>query len=144
LCNHKIALSNIVLKKTCKPEIPDVYGDFNQLEQCLINLIFNAIDAMENGGTLEIKIGFNSGEKLVLISIKDNGKGISKEDQNFIFEPFFTTKNEGYGVGLGLSSAYGIIEKHKGTIVVNSSLNTGSEFIIKLPIENKMNSEPED
>ena len=133
LCSHKLELSNIVLNHKCDPGVPPVYGDFNQLEQCVINLIFNAIDAMETGGNLEIRTGFNQEENLVCISIKDNGKGISKEDLNFIFEPFFTTKNEGYGVGLGLSSAYGIIEKHKGTIVVESTLNAGSEFIIKLP-----------
>ncbi len=133
LCSHKIELSNIVLTVRCASDVPTVYGDFNQLEQCIINLIFNAIDAMKNGGTLEITTGFNLEETLVLISIKDNGKGISKEDLNFIFEPFFTTKNEGYGVGLGLSSAYGIIEKHKGTIVVESILGLGSEFTIKLP-----------
>jgi len=135
LCNHKLELSNIVLTVTCDPDVPHVYGDFNQLEQCMINLIFNAIDAMENGGSLEIRTSYDPEEKLVLISIKDTGRGISKEDLNFIFEPFFTTKNEGYGVGLGLSSAYGIIEKHKGTIVVESILNVGSEFIIKIPPE---------
>ncbi len=133
LCRHKLELSNIVLKEKCGTDVPHIYGDFNQLEQCMINLIFNAIDAMENGGRLEIKTGFNPKEDLVFISIKDNGKGISKEDLNFIFEPFFTTKNEGYGVGLGLSSTYGIVEKHKGTIVVESTLEVGSEFIIKLP-----------
>jgi PAS domain S-box-containing protein len=151
LCNHKLELSNIVLKKRCDPELPQVYGDFNQLEQCLINLIFNAIDAIEtrtapetgddtgirgagkNGGVLEIRAEFDLEENLVCITIKDNGKGISKEDQPFIFEPFFTTKKEGYGVGLGLSTAYGIIEHHKGTIVVKSAPNVGSQFVIKLP-----------
>jgi len=156
LCSHKIELSNIVLKKEYDPNIPHVFGDFNQLEQCIINLIFNAIDALtiidvlnindainspdttpagRKGGVLEISAGFNRQENFVFICIKDNGKGISKEDRSFIFEPFFTTKNEGYGVGLGLSSAYGIIEKHKGTIVVESQLNAGSKFIIKLPPE---------
>jgi len=139
LCSHKLELSNIALKERCDPDIPHVYGDFNQLEQCVINLIFNAIDAMENGGILKIRVSFNPEENLILISIKDNGKGISKEDLNFIFEPFFTTKNERYGVGLGLSSAYGIIEKHKGTIVVKSILDQGSEFIIKLPPEKHLN-----
>lgn len=139
LCNHKLELTNIVLKQTCEPDIPNVYGDFNQLEQCMINLIFNAIDAMKNGGILKIRAGFNPSERLVFIAIEDNGKGISKEDMNFIFEPFFTTKNKGYGVGLGLSTAYGIIEKHKGTIEVKSTLDTGTKFIIKLPPE-KINS----
>ena len=133
LCNHKLELSNIALKKSFSPDLPPVYGDFNQLEQCVINLIFNAIDAMENGGILEITTEFGRQDNLVCISIRDNGKGISKEDLNFIFEPFFTTKNKGYGVGLGLSSAYGIIEKHKGTIVVDSHPGKGSLFSIKLP-----------
>jgi two-component system, NtrC family, sensor kinase len=153
LCNHKIELSHILLKQSCDPDLPEVYGDFNQLEQCLINLIFNAIDAIlskaaidirqvpgasgagQNKGILEIRAGLNVEENLVFITIKDNGKGISKEDQPFIFEPFFTTKKEGYGVGLGLSTAYGIIERHKGTIVVESIPNVGSQFVIKLPPE---------
>lgn len=133
LCNHKIELSNIFLTVKCHPDAPPVFGDFNQLQQCLINLIFNAIDAMKGGGRLDISTGYHVQGNLVLISIKDTGRGISKEDLNFIFEPFFTTKNKGYGVGLGLSTAYGIIEKHKGTIVVESTLNKGSDFIIKLP-----------
>ena len=148
LCNHKLELSNIVLKQGCDPDLPHVNGDFNQLEQCLINLIFNAIDAIDaidaietgavpgtrgvGGGILEIRAGLVE-ENLVCITIKDNGKGISKEDQPFIFEPFFTTKKQGYGVGLGLSTTYGIIERHKGTIVVKSMPNVGSQFIIKLP-----------
>lgn len=133
LCNHKIELSNIVLKKEFGTGLPPVYGDFNQLEQCIINLIFNAIDAMENGGILEITTDLGPQDNLVNLSIKDNGKGISKEDLNYIFEPFFTTKNKGYGVGLGLSSAYGIIERHKGTIIVDSHPGRGSLFCIKLP-----------
>jgi two-component system, NtrC family, sensor kinase len=150
LCNHKLELSNIVLKKRCDPDLPLVYGDFNQLEQCLINLIFNAIDAIESTdesdtgaepgakdvkslGVLEIGCRFDPEENLVCIRVKDNGRGISKEDQAFIFEPFFTTKKEGYGVGLGLSTAYGIIERHKGTILVESLPAVGSEFVIKLP-----------
>jgi two-component system NtrC family sensor kinase len=139
LCNHKLELSNIVLRLRCDPDVPCVYGDFNQLEQCMINLIFNAIDAMDETDAmdadknLDIRTGYNPEENLVFISIKDTGKGISKEDLPLIFEPFFTTKTKGYGVGLGLSSAYGIIEKHRGTIVVERHLKGGSEFIIKLP-----------
>ena len=141
LCNHKLELSNIVLRLKCDPDVPCVYGDFNQLEQCMINLIFNGADAMDTFDAmkscknLDVRTGYSKEENLVSISIKDTGKGISKEDLPFIFEPFFTTKTNGYGVGLGLSSAYGIIEKHRGTIVVESRLKVGSEFIIKLPPE---------
>ncbi len=137
LCNHKLELSNIVLKKKYAPGTSHVFGDFNQLEQCIINLIFNAIDAMEKGGILVVKTGFLKQENLVFISVKDNGKGIPKQELNFIFEPFFTTKKEGHGVGLGLSTAYGIVENHKGTIVVESIEDLGSEFIIKLPPEGR-------
>jgi signal transduction histidine kinase len=142
LCSHKIELSNIILKKNLAPDIPPVYGDFNQLEQCIINLIFNGVDAMENGGILEIWTRFSPRENLVSIGLKDNGKGISEEDKRFLFEPFFTTKNEGYGVGLGLSLAYGIIERHHGSIAVESRLNEGSEFIIHLPCKKTQEKMP--
>ncbi len=143
LCSHKLELSNIVLRKQTAPSVPPVFGDFNQLEQCVINLIFNAVDAIESGGqefkapekgrTLDVRTGFIEEEDLVFISVKDNGKGIPKSELNFIFEPFFTTKKEGYGVGLGLSTAFGIVENHKGTIVVESIQDLGSEFTVKLP-----------
>lgn len=135
LCSHKLELCGIELKKECPRSLPPVIGDFNQLGQCVINLIFNAVDAMENGGVLDIQTGLDPEKKLVFIAVKDNGCGISRHALNYIFEPFFTTKNEGYGVGLGLSTAYGIIENHRGTITVDSIKDLGSEFIIKLPVQ---------
>jgi len=134
LCQHKLELSNIRLEPIIEPEIPLVEGDANQLQQCIINLIFNAIDAMPEGGALYLEGGYNSGKNLVIIKVKDTGSGIQEEDIPHIFEPFFTTKDEGYGVGLGLSTVYGIIEHHKGTIKAESSPGKGATFTIQLPV----------
>ncbi len=141
LCNHKLALSNIEVKTTCSPDLPRVHGDFNQLQQCLINLIFNAIAAISalSGdqkpawGHLWVDARL-SDNRLVIVRVRDDGKGISPLDLPYIFEPFFTTKEEGYGVGLGLSTAYGIIERHKGRIEVESRPGKGSCFTITLPV----------
>ena len=134
LSRHKLELSNIELVSSIQPDMPQVMGDFNQLQQCVINLIFNAIDAMPDGGKIEINGNLNANGQEVLITVKDSGYGISQADLPHIFEPFFTTKKEGFGVGLGLSTVYGIIERHKGTIDVSSREGAGTTFTIKLPI----------
>ncbi|MBW2430603.1 MAG: response regulator [Deltaproteobacteria bacterium] len=134
LSQHKLELSHIHLQSNIQTDIPPVRGDFNQLQQCMINLIFNAIDAMPKGGTLMIEGRHQSEERLALIAVTDSGQGIASADLPYIFEPFFTTKKEAYGVGLGLSTVYGIIERHKGTVVVKSRPGEGATFILKLPV----------
>jgi len=134
LSQHKLELSNIHLQSNIQTGIPPVKGDFNQLQQCIINLIFNAIDAMPQGGTLIIEGRHESEERLALIAVTDSGQGIASADLPLIFEPFFTTKKEAYGVGLGLSIIYGIIERHKGTVEVKSRPGEGATFILKLPV----------
>jgi signal transduction histidine kinase len=197
LCNHKLELADILVKTACPPDLPEVFGDFNQLQQCLINLIFNSIDAMEtersgmadmpgpevgdtpagkngvfdtrsgsdhpgsrtsgtglssgipdglrsrgsslgrtrgsNSSWIRVDAYFEALENRVCLRVADNGKGISEADLPRIFEPFFTTKKEGHGVGLGLSTVYGIIEHHKGTIAVESEPGRGTEVVLKLP-----------
>ena len=133
LSRHKLELCNISLNVDIKNGLPAVYGDFNQLQQCLINLIFNAVDAMPEGGTLSIEGKHHQKNGRIAIRVKDTGIGISKEDLAHIFEPFFTTKQEGYGVGLGLSTTYGIIEKHRGSIKATSAPGKGTTFTIELP-----------
>jgi PAS domain S-box-containing protein len=133
LSQHKLELSNIKLTHSVAPNMPPVQGDFNQLQQCIINLIFNAIDAMPNGGSLELSGAVDTRDKRVAIRVKDTGSGIPEKDLAHIFEPFFTTKQEGYGVGLGLSTLYGIIEHHKGSVEVDSKVGKGTEFRILLP-----------
>jgi len=104
----------------------------SQLNQVFMNILRNAIDAINDKGEIIIKT--KRREANVEISIKDNGTGMSEEVKTKIFDPFFTTKEVGKGTGLGLAISYGIIEKHGGTIEVNSKEGQGSEFVITLPI----------
>jgi PAS domain S-box-containing protein len=136
LSRHKLELGNIRIESSVQPNMPPVIGDFNQLQQCVINLIFNALDAMPDGGTLHIEGRHDPGKDQVVVSVKDSGRGISPDHLAHIFEPFFTTKNEGYGVGLGLSTVYGIIERHNGTVNVESQPGDGATFTIALPVSN--------
>jgi signal transduction histidine kinase len=133
LSQHKLTLQNIQIKTDLDSDLPEVWGDFNQIQQCVINLIFNAIDAMPEGGTLTIESSYQPGKGMVEIKIKDTGCGIAREDLAHIFDPFYTTKMEGEGLGLGLSTVYGILERHKGTIEAESALGMGSVFTIRLP-----------
>jgi len=133
LSQHKLMLQNIQIKTDLNPEIPKVLGDFNQTQQCVINLIFNAIDVMPDGGTLTIISSFDPDKGMVEIKIEDTGWGISSEDLHHIFDPFYSTKTEGEGLGLGLSMVYGIIDRHKGTITVDSEVGKGTVFTISLP-----------
>lgn len=134
LSQHKLELSNIHLASDIQHDLPPVEGDFNQLQQCMINLIFNAIDAMPDGGNLTLNSHWDRTNGKVIITVQDTGRGIPSENIPHIFEPFFTTKSEGYGVGLGLSTAYGIMERHKGTIHVESEPGKGAIFTLELPV----------
>ena len=112
-----------------------------QISQLLINLILNSFQAMEKeGGVLTVGTWFN--EKWILIQIEDTGCGISKEDQKQIFEPFFSTKEAGKGTGLGLAIAAQVVEDHQGRIEVESSLGSGTTFLVSLPrFEENLSSE---
>ncbi|MCG6895202.1 MAG: response regulator [Desulfobacteraceae bacterium] len=132
LSRHKMELRNIELRQHIDPDLPDVIGDFNQLQQCVINLIFNAIDAMPDGGTLTVSGVYDRAQTRVTVSVADTGHGISDEDLPHIFEPFYTTKTEGYGVGLGLSTIFGIVERHNGTVGVDSRPGQGTTFFLHL------------
>jgi len=133
LSDHKLTLQNIQIKTDLSADIPKVMGDFNQLQQSILNLILNAADAMPEGGILTIESSFNSESGLAEIKVADTGFGIAKENLTRIFDPFFSTKMEGKGLGLGLSVVYGIIDRHKGSIEVESELDKGAVFTIKLP-----------
>jgi two-component system, NtrC family, sensor kinase len=133
LSRHRLELGNIALTTDIAPDLPRVNGDANQLQQCLINLIFNAIDAMPEGGKLMLRAAMGNSGRSVAIKVQDSGSGIADEHRPHIFEPFFTTKQEGQGTGLGLSTSYGIIERHHGTIAVDSTPGHGATFTINLP-----------
>ncbi len=134
LSQHKLELSAIRLQPNIQPNLPAVQGDFNQLQQCVINLVFNAIDAMPQGGTLTLEAQTGDQAQTVCIRVKDTGPGISPEHLPSIFEPFFTTKSEGHGLGLGLSTVYGIVERHHGRIEARTPDVGGALFEITLPV----------
>lgn len=138
---------DVRLKTFCSPEPLPVFADRGQIEQVLMNLAANARDAMPDGGTLTLETslvqscdhsleleGCRPG-RFALITVSDGGIGMDSATCQRIFEPFFTTKEIGYGTGLGLSMAYGIIKQHEGTIKVYSEPGEGTVFKIFLPLQ---------
>jgi len=125
------------LKHKCKisknlSEIPHVMGSQGQLIQVFTNLLVNSAQAIDEHGSIEVKSTINDNK--ILLTFCDSGKGISKEHLDKLFTPFFTTKPTGQGTGLGLSISYGIIQKHRGNISVESSPGLGTTFYIELPM----------
>ncbi|MCJ7772776.1 MAG: ATP-binding protein [Desulfobacterales bacterium] len=132
----KADVNGIVLRCDISPNTSAVYGDSSQLQQVLLNLYNNAMDAIiekhgPSGGRLDIEANQENG--WVEISISDNGIGIEKQNIEKVFTPFFTTKSVGKGTGLGLSVCYGIINGMGGEIEVSSQKGAGTNFLIKLP-----------
>jgi two-component system NtrC family sensor kinase len=120
--------------------LPMVTLDRNQIQGVLLNIIINALDATDPGGSITIttNIGISTskpGQKGIEILCTDTGCGIPPENLNRLFDPFFTTKEVGHGTGLGLSVSYGIVERHGGTIWVQSKVGKGSTFKVWLPTE---------
>jgi signal transduction histidine kinase/ActR/RegA family two-component response regulator len=109
-----------------------VHADPGQIQQVILNLVVNAKDAMPHGG--QIRVVGRRGEQTVVLSIEDTGTGMNEATLGKVFEPFFTTKELGRGTGLGLSTAYGIVEQHGGTLTATSELGQGSRFVITLPM----------
>jgi signal transduction histidine kinase len=116
-------------------DLPPVEVDKRRIQQALLNIILNAIDAMPQGGVLTIEAGLTENGGKVQLDISDTGRGISPEHLPKIFDPFFTTKDVGHGTGLGLSVSYGIIQQHQGAIVPWSRPGEGTSFRIILPLE---------
>jgi len=138
LSQHKMELQNIKANLELDENIPRIWGDFNQIQQAVINLIFNAIDAMPEGGKLTLSSLLCAADRSVEIKVKDTGCGIPNESIGRIFDPFYTTKKEGQGVGLGLSTVQGIIDRHKGKIEVSSEVGKGTVFNLLFPVSGKL------
>jgi two-component system NtrC family sensor kinase len=136
LNSNLLKLNDIVIGTVLDPDLPEINGSEDQLQQVCMNFVSNAVEAMESngGGKLRIFTRYLTGEDRVELEFADTGVGISKKSFSKLFEPFYTTKKKGKGVGLGLSVAYGIIVEHKGSIVVNSEPGKGARFAIKLPV----------
>lgn len=124
--------TDIQISLELDPDLPPVMGDKSQLQQVFINIAINASEAMESGGKFSIATAVR--DNFVEIRMSDTGGGMPPEDMDKIFEPFFTTKSTQKGTGLGLSVSHGIIHKHGGIIAVQSEINKGTTFTIKLPL----------
>jgi two-component system NtrC family sensor kinase len=133
LLENKIKIQNIEIDMQLQEDILNTYCDVKQIEQTLLAMIINSIEAMPGGGKIRISTR-SLNNRQVEITIADTGQGISKENLKNIFDPFFSTKEEAKSTGLGLFVAYGIIREHKGTIEVESELGKGTVFHIKLPV----------
>ncbi len=131
LVAHSAVMKHVEVVKELSPALPAVMADPNQLQQVFINLMLNAIQAMPKQGTLTLRTSSN-GAGEVRADVKDTGIGIPRENMPKLFTPFFTTKKEVKGVGLGLAVSYGIIQKHKGRIEVDSEEGKGTTFSIYL------------
>jgi signal transduction histidine kinase len=120
------------IHKDYQEQMPLVYCQSMQINQVFMNLLLNAVQAMEQPGDIYIRI--NTAGDFARISIRDTGSGIAPQHMTKVFEPFFTTKPVGAGTGLGLSLSYSIIQKHQGKLSVNSPAGQGAEFVIQLPL----------
>ncbi|MGA9980013.1 MAG: ATP-binding protein [Candidatus Sulfotelmatobacter sp.] len=133
LVRHQFEINGIELQQKHAPDLPIVSCDPAQIEQVLLALIMNAIDAMPRGGTLWLETRRTHGE--IEIKVRDDGAGIAPDVLPQIFEPFVTTKENGHGVGLGLAISRGIVERHNGRIEVESELGQGTTFTVTLPTQ---------
>jgi len=132
LVTHQQRGQDVQIEIEAEENLPEVSGDVGQLQQAVVALATNAIDAMPDGGTLTLRAS-HSGSR-VLVQVKDNGVGIAPENMTKIFDPFFTTKDVGQGTGLGLAVCYGILSDHGGRLDVRSSIGVGTTFTITLPV----------
>ena len=132
LTKKQAAFKDIKVKADMEADIPELMFDKGQIEQAIINLLLNAVEATPEGGTVAISTAHNTNRNCARIIISDSGQGIDSDKINNIFEPFFTTKET--GTGLGLAITHGIIEQHNGTIYVASRKGEGTTFTINLPI----------
>ena len=133
LIDHHLKMNNIRSQVEIEEKPVILFCDAYQLEEALLALEINAVEAMPAGGTFHISVKEIDYLNAVRIDVSDSGTGIKEEDMPHVFEPFFTTKKDGKGTGLGLSVVYGIIERHNGTISVESKPGIGTTFIITLP-----------
>ncbi len=131
---HQLEMTGIELHQELTGGLPPVQCDPGQVEQVLLALMINAIDAMPHGGNLWVNTGLSDDASEIVLRVRDDGSGIPPEILTRIFEPFLTTKETGKGVGLGLAVSRNIVERHHGRIEVQSEMGKGTTFRVTLPI----------
>ncbi|OGO17283.1 MAG: hypothetical protein A2Z14_18680 [Chloroflexi bacterium RBG_16_48_8] len=134
MVKNQALFHNIQIIKQFDRDLPMAVVDPSQMQQVFMNLIINAVEAMQHSGQLILKTYFNPFEEFIHIEVLDTGHGIPEENMEKLFDPFFTTKEAGHGTGLGLAISYGIIKEHKGAISVESKVGQGTTFHIRLPV----------
>ncbi|NPA94653.1 MAG: hypothetical protein GXO58_04420 [Thermodesulfobacteria bacterium] len=132
LLKNEIKITRTKVKTNVETGKAIVYGNPNQLQQVLVNIILNAVQAMGEGGSLDIDLKIDAEKKKALLTITDYGPGIPDEVLKHILEPFYTTKKD--GTGLGLSVSYGIMKEHKGNLRITSAKGQKTEVTIELPL----------
>ncbi|MBU2102289.1 MAG: hypothetical protein KKF80_02750 [Candidatus Omnitrophica bacterium] len=135
-----VRYSKMAVEKVLKPKIPLIPGDRNEIQEVFVTLILNSLDAVSGkpkGGTLTVKTEYLEDKELVEIIFTDTGIGIGHDELKQIGAPFFSTKGPEKGAGLGLATAYSIVERHNGRIDVKSKPGEGATFIIQLPLKEK-------
>jgi PAS domain S-box-containing protein len=132
LTEHTLSVSQIKLEKDLCRDLPNILVDAHMMEQVLMNLVLNAVQAMKGGGTIRVRT--RVADDRCAIEVEDTGCGIPANLLPRIFDPFFTTKGTGEGTGLGLSVSLGIVERHGGELLVESEVGHGSTFTILLPL----------
>jgi two-component system NtrC family sensor kinase len=135
LVRNQASFQNITIQTGLDSGVPSVLADADQMRQVVLNIILNAADAMPQGGEIRIRSLFDAKTNQVMLRISDTGPGIPVEIQDKLFEPFFTTKKT--GTGLGLAIAYGIMERHKGSLKIESALGHGTTIIVSLSTDVK-------
>lgn len=127
--------ARVELECSLVPDLPEITADPAQLNQVLVNLVVNGLQAMPEGGKLKVQTGVC--DEGVFLAVEDTGVGMSEEVLKQLFVPFFTTKDVGQGTGLGLPVVHGIVTAHGGTIRLKSELGRGTRFEIRLPVEGR-------
>jgi two-component system, NtrC family, sensor kinase len=134
LVQHELIARGVLLEFHPQLELPPIYASQDHLQSIWLNLLLNAIDSIDKQyGKIEIKT--KASNKEIQVTVKDNGKGISPENLTRVFEPFYTTKAPGRGTGLGLSVSHRIVKQHEGSIQIQSTVGTGTTFIVTLPVK---------
>jgi two-component system NtrC family sensor kinase len=131
LISNKLSLTNIEVVKLLNP-LPEIQADPAHMKQVFLNLLINACEAMEEGGTLTIRSDNHPEANTVTMSVRDTGSGIEEKDLARIFDPFFSTKKK--GTGLGLSVVNGIVTRHNGKVEIDSAPGKGTDFRVTLPV----------